>query len=78
MKIIKGMMFPLFAVFFSFVLMMIIIAFIGEDPFNAVRILLRGSFGNIRALTKTLENTTPFLFAGLAVALGFRVGLFKK
>jgi len=39
--------------------------------------LLRGSVGGTGALSETLLRATPLILAGLAVALGFRAGLFN-
>jgi simple sugar transport system permease protein len=43
----------------------------------AYRGLLEGAFGSARALSETLVIVTPYLLSGLAVALGFRCGLFN-
>lgn len=43
----------------------------------AYRGLFEGAFGSRRAISETLIATTPFILAGLAVALGFRCGLFN-
>jgi len=59
-----------------------------RDPVGALRAswqivrdayvaLFQGSFGNVTAISETLVATTPLIFAGLAVALGFRAGLFN-
>src|SRR5207302_4978267 len=39
--------------------------------------LLSGAFGNFTALSNTLVESTPFIFGGLAVAVGFKCGLFN-
>jgi simple sugar transport system permease protein len=43
----------------------------------AYRALFLGAFGSIYALSETLFAATPLILAGLAVALGFRAGLFN-
>jgi ABC-type uncharacterized transport system permease subunit len=43
----------------------------------AYRSLFVGAFGSIYALSETLFAATPLILAGLAVALGFRAGLFN-
>jgi ABC-type uncharacterized transport system permease subunit len=68
------------------------IANVGSDPGAALAAgfgsvggayggLLQGSIGNpfrdIGPVTETLLRATPLIFAGLAVALGFRAGLFN-
>jgi general nucleoside transport system permease protein len=44
---------------------------------NAYSALLRSSLGSRRALSETLVEATPLMFAGLSVALAFRAGLFN-
>ncbi|MGI8588281.1 MAG: ABC transporter permease [Chloroflexia bacterium] len=39
--------------------------------------LLLGSFGSLQAVAHTLIQATPYIFAGLAVALAFKCGLFN-
>ena len=36
-----------------------------------------GAFGDIYHITETLRIATPYIFAGLAVAVGFQGGLFN-
>ena len=60
----------------------------GEDPPGAIGDMVRGvgiayrelfigAFGSIRAISETLFTATPLVLAGLAVAVGFRTGLFN-
>jgi simple sugar transport system permease protein len=56
------------------------IAAIGEMIIGvgvAYRALFIGAFGSVRAISETLFTATPLVLAGLAVALGFRTGLFN-
>ncbi|HLX33964.1 MAG TPA: ABC transporter permease [Candidatus Limnocylindrales bacterium] len=46
-------------------------------PFDAYRSLFLGAFGGVNAIVETLVQTTPLVLAGLAVAVGFRAGLFN-
>jgi ABC-type uncharacterized transport system permease subunit len=43
----------------------------------AYRSLFLGAFGSVYAISETLFAATPLILAGLAVALGFRAGLFN-
>lgn len=43
----------------------------------AYRALFLGAFGSVRAISETLFTATPLILAGLAVAVGFRAGLFN-
>ena len=49
----------------------------GESPAEAYGALLKGAFSSNRYFAETLLSTTPLIFGGLAVALGFRCGLFN-
>jgi simple sugar transport system permease protein len=49
----------------------------GEGVWVAYKSLFLGAFGSIYALSETLFAATPLILAGLAVALGFRAGLFN-
>lgn len=43
----------------------------------AYKALFLGAFGSVRAISETLFTATPLIMAGLAVAVGFRTGLFN-
>lgn len=49
----------------------------GKDPLMAYSAMFRGAFGTQRQLGETLLRATPLMFTGLAVAYGFRAGLFN-
>ena len=68
---------PFLAILTAVVLGGIIIAFVGGDPFLAYRGLIEGSFGSTKAISETAVWATPYIFAGLAVALAFKGGLFN-
>ena len=55
----------------------IIIALIGENPLQALRLLVLGAVGYPEAIGYTLYYTTNFVFTGLAVAIAFHCGLFN-
>jgi simple sugar transport system permease protein len=44
---------------------------------SAYRSLFLGAFGGVRAISETLFTASPLILAGLAVAVGFRTGLFN-
>src|SRR5881296_551426 len=54
-----------------------LIAAIGERPLQIYGLMLRECFGTGYGLGQTMFRATPLVFTGLAVALGFRVGLFN-
>ena len=55
----------------------IIIVILGENPFTILFVFLNGAFGSFNNFSYTLFYTTPLIFTGLAVGIGFRGGLFN-
>ncbi|MDP2777917.1 MAG: ABC transporter permease [Anaerolineales bacterium] len=68
---------PLLAILTAVVVGGIIIIIVGGDPIRAYTGLIEGSFGSTKALSETAVWATPYIFAGLAVALAFKGGLFN-
>jgi general nucleoside transport system permease protein len=54
-----------------------LVLIIGENPGRALFSLVRGALGNPEGIGYTLFYATDYVFAGLAVALPFRAGLFN-
>ena len=50
---------------------------IGEDPLAIYAIMLHETLGTGYGIGQTLFKATPLIFCGLAVAVGFRAGLFN-
>jgi len=74
---LDAMLVPFLAILTAVVLGGIIIALVRGNPFLAYFGLIQGSFGSAKALSETAIWATPFIFAGLAVALAFKGGLFN-
>jgi len=55
----------------------LVIMVIGEDPLEAVQIMLYGAFGYEEGIGYMLYYATNFIFTGLAVAVAFHAGLFN-
>jgi len=68
---------PPLAVALSLAVGAVFILAIGEDPLAIYALMLRESLGTGYGLGQTLFKATPLVFTGLAVALGFRAGLFN-
>ena len=68
---------PVLNLLAAFAVSGLIVALIGESPWEAVRILLWGAFGFEEAIGYTLYYATSFIFTGLAVAVAFHCGLFN-
>jgi len=68
---------PVISVVAGFVVAGLAVALSGADPLQSFYALFQGAFTNPHALPDTLVATTPYIFLGLGVALGFRAGLFN-
>ena len=74
---VGALIFPVLAILISFAIGAVIILATGNDPIAAYSALVTGAFGSPAAIGRTLINTTPLIFTGLAVAVAFRAGLFN-
>jgi len=68
---------PLLNLLLAFLVSGLVVIFIGEDPIQAVKILLNGSLGSSYGIGFTLYYATTFVFTGLSVAIAFHAGLFN-
>ena len=68
---------PLMNLFLAFCVSGLFIFFIGENPFKAISVMIKGAFYYPGAIGYTLYYTTNFIFTGLAVALAFHARLFN-
>jgi simple sugar transport system permease protein len=68
---------PLAAVTLALGVGALFILAIGEHPLEIYALMLRESLGTGYGIGQTLFKATPLMFTGLAVALGFRAGLFN-
>jgi simple sugar transport system permease protein len=68
---------PLLAVALALAAGAVFVLAIGEDPLSIYALMLRESLGTGYGIGQTLFKATPLIFTGLAVALGFRAGLFN-
>jgi simple sugar transport system permease protein len=76
-KIVNTYLVPVLAVITALVIGALIILWVGGDPILAYQGLFQGAFGSLRALSETTVWACPYIFAGLAVAVGFKGGLFN-
>ena len=68
---------PLAAVALALIAGGVFIAAIGQPPLEIYGLMFSQSLGTGYGLGQTLFKATPLIFTGLAVALGFRAGLFN-
>ena len=68
---------PMINITAAFVIAGLVVLAIGENPLEAVQILVRGSLGSTEGIGFTLYYATDFIFTGLCVAIAFQAGLFN-
>jgi ABC-type uncharacterized transport system permease subunit len=74
---LNSLLVPLLAILTAIIIGGIIIAIVGGNPFAAYLGLVQGAFGSANALSETAVWASPYIYAGLAVALAFKGGLFN-
>jgi general nucleoside transport system permease protein len=72
-----GGLVPLLAIFTALVIGGLIILATGASVVSAYSGLFAGALGSPQAIANTLVEATPYILAGLAVALGFKCGVFN-
>ena len=55
----------------------LVVLIIGENPLEALGIMLKGALGSLKGWSYLLYYATNFVFTGLAVAVAFHAGLFN-
>jgi general nucleoside transport system permease protein len=55
----------------------LVVLIIGENPLEAMWIMLKGAVGSLKGWSYLLYYATNFIFTGLAVAVAFHAGLFN-
>jgi simple sugar transport system permease protein len=68
---------PLISLILAAILSALVILGIGENPWDAVKIMVQGSLGNSYGWGYTLYYATNFIFTGLAVSVAFHARLFN-
>ncbi len=68
---------PLLNLMMAFFISGLVVWWIGENPVEALRLLIEGALGRGDAIGFTLFYTTSFIFTGLSVAVAFHAGLFN-
>ena len=74
---LQQLILPVGAIILALLVGAVFILAIGKNPIEAYVALLQGAFGDVFSIGETLENTTPLILTGLAVAFAFRAKLFN-
>jgi simple sugar transport system permease protein len=68
---------PLINLILALIVSGVVVALIGQDPFEALTILVNGAVGSAYGWGYTLFYATNFIFTGLGVAVAFHARLFN-
>ena len=72
---LSDLLYSLFAIIVALLIGSILIKLSGFSVIKAYKTLFNGAFGSTYNFAQTLVKTTPLIFTGLAVAIGFQSGL---
>ena len=72
-----ALLIPLLSILLSFFISALVILAIGEDPIQAFKLMVDGTFGRSEGFGYMLYYSTNFIFTGLAVAIAFHARLFN-
>ena len=76
-QFLNALLVPVLAVITAMLVGALVIFAAGGNPIAAYVGLFEGAFGSARALSETAVWASPYIFAGLAIALAFKGGLFN-
>jgi simple sugar transport system permease protein len=68
---------PLMSLVMAFAISALVIVAIGENPWEALKLMVDGALGSAYGWGYTLYYATNFMFTGLAVSVAFRASLFN-
>jgi general nucleoside transport system permease protein len=68
---------PLISIVIAFAISALVILAIGENPWEAMKLMVTGAMGSSYGWGYTLYYATNFMFTGLAVAIAFHASLFN-
>lgn len=68
---------PLVSLLLAAIISALVILAIGQDPWEAITVMVQGSLMSAYGWGYTLYYTTSFIFTGLAVTVAFHAGLFN-
>ena len=74
---VSDLLYSVVAIIVALLIGALLIWISGYDVLKAYYNFLNGAFGNVYNLSQSLLKTIPLIFTGLAVAIGFKTGLFN-
>ncbi|HEX6548620.1 MAG TPA: ABC transporter permease [Candidatus Dormibacteraeota bacterium] len=75
--VLRGLLVPTLSIICGFAVAGVAVYLSNADPIEAFTALFQGAFILHNALPETLVAAVPYIFLGLAVATGFKAGLFN-
>ncbi len=76
-KVLMNLLSPLIIITFAFLFSSILIISTGSNPLEAFYQLFKGAFGSTASIINTINKAVPICFAGFAVALSKKAGVFN-
>ena len=76
-KWIDILLIPLINLTIALFLSALVVLYIGEDPMDALSIMIKGAIGSSYGWGYTLYYATNFIFTGLAVSVAFHAKMFN-
>ncbi|WP_457647022.1 ABC transporter permease [Profundibacter sp.] len=68
---------PLISLMLAFIASGLVVLAIGENPIQAITVMVKGALGSTSGLGYTLYYATNYMFTGLAVAVAFHARMFN-
>jgi general nucleoside transport system permease protein len=68
---------PVASVVLAFSIVMVLLLFLGKDPFVAIRAMWQGAFGSRYSLSEAVVAATPLMLAGLGVGIAAKANLWN-
>lgn len=76
-KLLSSIWLPALALVGALIVSSIVLVIFGYDVFESYKAMVGASFNNLRTVGNLVNNTTPLLFCGLAVAISYRSSVFN-
>ncbi len=74
---VLNLLIPTLSILLAFVIGMLIILFLGSNPFQAIGFLVKGAFGSTTNFANTIVRAMPLIFCGLCTCFAYRCGVFN-
>lgn len=74
-KILSNFLVPVISILLALFVGCIIMVAMGKDPFEALKFLFVGAFGNKASIGTTLAKSTPLIFTGICACFAYKCGM---